>query len=332
MRAPRGAWCSRTPRARSRSSRWTTRTSGRGWSRSPWRTRSPARARSPSCAGGASGLLDSYPGTVRQVRSGPHGLSRTHLLTLDVATGADGLGASEVVVADGMVVGLLTGRAGDTFAAIASPVLARFVEDVASGTWRGFARGGFAWQNLTNPALRESLGLEPGETGVRLTRVLPHGTRRRGAAGGRRDPRGRRDPDRPHRALRAPALRADALRAPLLRRPSPRGHHRHQDPPRRRAPDGGRPAARDRGRGGQGSSLRLRARTELRRRGRARLPGAHRSLPVDLRRLAATGAAAAPHRLRPRGRPSPRRRARASSCSRACSPTPPTSGTRACAT
>lgn len=123
-----------------------------------------------------SGLLDSYPGSVRQVRSGRHGLSRTHLLTLDVATGADGLGASEVVVADGEVVGVLTGRAGDTFAAIASPVLARFVEDAASGDWRGFPRGGFAWQNLTNPALREALGLASDESGVRLTRVLPHGS------------------------------------------------------------------------------------------------------------------------------------------------------------
>lgn len=124
----------------------------------------------------ASGLFDSYPGSVRQVRSGRHGLSRTHILTLDVATGADGLGASEVVVADGEVVGLLTGRSGDTWSGIASPVLARFVEDAAAGEWRGFPRGGFAWQNLTNPALRESLGLAENERGVRLTRILPHGS------------------------------------------------------------------------------------------------------------------------------------------------------------
>jgi S1-C subfamily serine protease len=122
------------------------------------------------------GLLDSYPGTVRQVRAGRHGLSRTHLLTLDVATGADGLGASEVVVADEEVVGLLTGRAGDTWAALASPVLAQFVSDAADGDWRGFPRGGFAWQNLVNPVLREALGLTDDESGVRLTRVLPHGT------------------------------------------------------------------------------------------------------------------------------------------------------------
>jgi hypothetical protein len=124
----------------------------------------------------ASGLLDSYPGTVRQVRAGRHGLSRTHLLTLDVATGADGLGASEVVVADQKVVGLLTGRGGDTWAAIGSPVLKHFVSDAARGEWRGFPRGGFAWQNLTNPALREDLGLADDEAGVRLTRVLPHGS------------------------------------------------------------------------------------------------------------------------------------------------------------
>ena len=80
------------------------------------------------------------------------------------------------MVADEEAVGLLTGRAGDTWAAIASPVLAQFVDDAGNGEWRGFPRGGFAWQNLTNPALREALGLAEDETGMRLTRVLPHGT------------------------------------------------------------------------------------------------------------------------------------------------------------
>jgi hypothetical protein len=81
-----------------------------------------------------------------------------------------------VVVADGSVVGLLTGRAGDTWSVIASPVLTRFVGDADGGEWRGFPRGGFGWQNLTNPDLRESLGLSGDEGGVRLVRVLPHGT------------------------------------------------------------------------------------------------------------------------------------------------------------
>jgi hypothetical protein len=123
-----------------------------------------------------SGLLDSYPGTVRQVRSGRHGLSQTSLLTLEVATGAEGLGESEAVIADGEVAGLLTGRAGDTFAALAAPVLGQFLAGAAAGDWRGFPRAGLAWEDLSNPALRAALGLVPGESGVRLTRVAPNGS------------------------------------------------------------------------------------------------------------------------------------------------------------
>jgi len=123
-----------------------------------------------------TGLLDSYPGTVRQVRSGRHGLSQTSLLTIDIASTAEGLGESEVVVAGGRVAGLVTGRAADTWQAIAAPVLAQFLAGAKAGDWRSFARAGIAWQDLTNPALRASLGLEPDETGIRLTRVLPHGS------------------------------------------------------------------------------------------------------------------------------------------------------------
>ncbi|HVO10188.1 MAG TPA: hypothetical protein VMX54_05480 [Vicinamibacteria bacterium] len=123
-----------------------------------------------------SGLLEAYPGTVRQVRSGRHGLSQTSLLTLEVQSGTEGLGESEVVVADGHVAGLITGRSGDTFAAIASPVLSQFLDGAARGEWKGFARAGLSWEDLTNPALREWLGLKPGETGVRLLRVAPNGS------------------------------------------------------------------------------------------------------------------------------------------------------------
>ncbi len=123
-----------------------------------------------------SGLLEAYPGTVRQVRAGRHGFSQTSLLTLEVQTGTEGLGESEVVVADGRVTGLVTGRSGDTFAAIASPVLSQFLEGAASGEWKGFARAGLSWEDLTNPALREWLSLKPGETGVRLLRVAPNGS------------------------------------------------------------------------------------------------------------------------------------------------------------
>jgi hypothetical protein len=123
-----------------------------------------------------SGLLDAFPGAIRQVRSGRHGLSQTSLLTLEIGATADGLGESEVVIAKGRVAGLLTGRVGDAYGALAAPVLRQFLEGADKGEWRGFARAGIAWQDLTNPALRESLGLAPGETGIRLTRVARHGS------------------------------------------------------------------------------------------------------------------------------------------------------------
>jgi len=123
-----------------------------------------------------SGLFDAYPGTVRQVRAGRHGLSQTSLLTIEVVSSAEALGESEVMVANGRVAGLVTGRSGDSYQAIAAPVLAQFLQGAARGDWRSFARAGLAWQDLTNPALRDWLGLAPGETGIRLTRVMPNGS------------------------------------------------------------------------------------------------------------------------------------------------------------
>src|SRR5262249_28919656 len=120
------------------------------------------------------GQFDASPGTIRQVRAGRHGFSRTALLTLDVTTTADA-GDSDVVVANGQVLGLATSKSGDTASLIAAPGLRQFLDDAAGESSRGFPRVGVGWQELTNPALRESLGLAADEGGVRLTRVLPHG-------------------------------------------------------------------------------------------------------------------------------------------------------------
>ena len=241
-----------------------------------------------------SGLLDSYPGTVRQVRSGRHGLSQTSLLTLEIGASTDGLGESEVVVAKGQVAGLVTGRSGDAYAALAAPVLAQFLEGATKGDWRGFARAGLAWQDLTNPALRESLGLRPGETGIRLTRVAAHGS-----AGGilkpgdvvlemggaKLDPTGYYEHPLYGRMLFA-LLFSDGRQA--------RRHARGQGAPRRRAARSPDPAARDAPRAGPGPAVRLRPRARLRGRRRARLPGADPAVP---RRPGGTGRAGRPPRL-----------------------------------
>jgi S1-C subfamily serine protease len=123
-----------------------------------------------------SSQFESSTAMVRQVRAGRHGPSRVSLLTLDLSSSLDNAGDSEVVVADGEVVGLATQKSGETLSALASPVLRQFLREAQHEPYRGFARAGIAWQELTNPALRQSLGLSPDEGGVRITRVLPHGS------------------------------------------------------------------------------------------------------------------------------------------------------------
>jgi hypothetical protein len=122
-----------------------------------------------------SGQFDAATANVRQVRAARHGVSRVSLPSLEMTSAMEG-GDSEVVVGDGKALGLVTSRAGDTLTALASPILRQFLKDAGEPTYPGFARAGLAWQEMTNPALREDLGLRPGEGGVRLTRVLPHGS------------------------------------------------------------------------------------------------------------------------------------------------------------
>jgi hypothetical protein len=122
------------------------------------------------------GQFESSRAALRKARAARHGLSRTSLLTFDASSSLDGAGESEVLVKDGEVVGLATSKQGETLSAIAAPVLRQFLADAASPPYRGFARAGIAWQDLTNPALRAYLGLANGEAGVRLTRVVPHGS------------------------------------------------------------------------------------------------------------------------------------------------------------
>jgi S1-C subfamily serine protease len=123
----------------------------------------------------SSGQFDAATASVRQVRAARHGMSRVTLPSLEMTSAMEG-GDSEVVVGEGKVLGLVTSRAGDSLTAITSPILKQFLAEAEEPTYPGFSRAGLAWQEMTNPALREYLGLQPGEGGVRLTRVLPHGS------------------------------------------------------------------------------------------------------------------------------------------------------------
>lgn len=123
-----------------------------------------------------SGQFESAKAVVRQIKSADHGMGRAEVLSVELASSIPVGGASEVVVSDGKVLGLTTSKTADVLTAMASPVLAQFMDMVDKQPYLGFARHGFTWQRMLNPALRESSGLGPKEGGVLVNRVMPHGS------------------------------------------------------------------------------------------------------------------------------------------------------------
>ncbi|MFO0722137.1 MAG: hypothetical protein U1E65_00050 [Myxococcota bacterium] len=123
-----------------------------------------------------SGQLEDARGKVRQVTVQDHWPGRCQVLSLDVSSSIDNAGASEVLISHGQVIGLSTSKSEGRLNAIAAPVLKDFLDDVDHPPYRGLSRGGFTWEGTTNPALRRYLGLQENEGGMRITRILPHGS------------------------------------------------------------------------------------------------------------------------------------------------------------
>jgi hypothetical protein len=123
-----------------------------------------------------SGQLESAKAVVRQVKTSNHGLARVDLLSLEMSSSIQQGGGSEVVLADGRVIGLSTYKAGDVLVVMASPVLAQFLAMAARHPYAGFARHGVTWQPLLNEGTRAHLGLKPSDGGILVNRVMPHGS------------------------------------------------------------------------------------------------------------------------------------------------------------
>jgi S1-C subfamily serine protease len=77
------------------------------------------------------------------------------------------------VVGDGRIVGVaMQGFKDSTIgSAVPAPLVRQFLDDVADGRLDGVPELGLGWQSLENPALRASLRVPAGETGVLLSRV-----------------------------------------------------------------------------------------------------------------------------------------------------------------
>jgi len=123
-----------------------------------------------------SGKFETSTATVARLEAATFAYGRVHALALHLSTTASTSVDGEAVVAGGQLVGMVTSVSKDGLIAMASSFLGDFRRDAANpSTYRGFARIGLHWQSLTNPALREHLGLHPEDGGVLVMRVLPQG-------------------------------------------------------------------------------------------------------------------------------------------------------------
>jgi len=123
-----------------------------------------------------SGQFEEARAVVKQLRVADHFPGDVQLLTLEVSSPITAAGWGEIVLSGGEVVGITTSSSDDQLPVLAAPVLRQFLDHVESGTYKGFARHGFAWQRLSNPALRAQLGLQESEGGIRVRNVQSTGS------------------------------------------------------------------------------------------------------------------------------------------------------------
>ena len=123
-----------------------------------------------------SGQFESARAVVTQLRVASHFPGDVDFLTLELTSSISGGGWGEVVMAGGKVVGLTTSSSDDQVTVLAAQVLMQFLGQVEGGKYKGFARKGFAWQQLGNPPLRAKLGLKSGQGGIRIRQVKPFGS------------------------------------------------------------------------------------------------------------------------------------------------------------
>ncbi|MGA7118896.1 MAG: hypothetical protein WBY94_02300 [Polyangiaceae bacterium] len=86
------------------------------------------------------------------------------------------VGISDVVVADGTIAGLVTNASNGEAYAVGSRTLIDFANEAAHPPYRGCATADFIGQKLSNPVLRGSLGLGPGDGGWLVSEVWPLGS------------------------------------------------------------------------------------------------------------------------------------------------------------
>jgi hypothetical protein len=122
-----------------------------------------------------SGKFEVSSASVSQLESETTSFGRMRSLQIHLTTTATTSILGEAVLAGEQVIGMVSRSAKDYMTAFASPFLSDFLREAGHQPYRGFGRLGVYWQALTNPSLREYLGLRPEDGGVLIVRVLPQG-------------------------------------------------------------------------------------------------------------------------------------------------------------
>jgi len=83
---------------------------------------------------------------------------------------------SDVIGSATQVLGVVAGTTNDEVLAFGPSTLANFVAEAKRPTYRGVPALGTPWQSLTNPVLRQELGLGPNDGGVRIVSIHQPGS------------------------------------------------------------------------------------------------------------------------------------------------------------
>jgi len=116
-------------------------------------------------------------GIVSRIEVTPYAFSNRDLLTLQIDAAISPGNSGGPVVKEGRLVGLsfqIYGEEGAQRAnyAVPSPIIERFLKDIAAGAYRGVPDPGIFWEELENDGQREYYRLAPGQNGILVSQVV----------------------------------------------------------------------------------------------------------------------------------------------------------------
>lgn len=117
--------------------------------------------------------LISIAATLQEVGIHASATSEYSFATYLLKTQQSALGWSEPIVRNGIVVGLGSGQDNQFFHAIPGSIVAHFLEDFRSGSYKGFPAIGIQLDRLTSPEMRKMIGAESVKYGIRVSKVEP---------------------------------------------------------------------------------------------------------------------------------------------------------------